>query len=121
MNHFICEICGNTEMKKIDDTTFECQNCGVQYDSIELEKEKPIFEKQPPSGEKKAEKWLRYCGIMGLTPYTFILGIGTAFLIGKAKRENGGVLSKKAKRYVVFGVGGFTFWMGAFILFLSMI
>lgn len=26
-----CEVCGSTSIKKVDETTFECQNCGVQY------------------------------------------------------------------------------------------
>ena len=58
---------------------------------------------------------------MGLTPYTFILGIVTVFLISKAKKENDGILSKRAKRDVVLGVGGFVLWVGLFILMLSVI
>lgn len=70
---------------------------------------------------KSTEDWIHYCGIMGLTPYTFILGIVTVFLIGKAKKENDGILSKRAKRDVIFGVGGFVLWFGLFILMFSMI
>ena len=116
MNNFVCEICECNSMKKVNDTTYACECCGVQYDYAENANSSSYFESQPVAGEKKAERWLRYCGIMGLVPYTFILGIVTPFLINKAKAENGGVLSKKAKRYVIFGLVGFAFWVGALVL-----
>ncbi|MBR5569756.1 MAG: TFIIB-type zinc finger domain-containing protein [Oscillospiraceae bacterium] len=67
-----------------------------------------------------AEGKMRACGIMGLTPYTFICGIFALCFVGKAKEENGGSLSKKAKRYLLMGVIGFFVWFLAFaILFAS--
>lgn len=33
-----CEVCGSTSIKKVSDTTFECQECGVQYDKNEVMK-----------------------------------------------------------------------------------
>ena len=30
-----CEVCGSINIKKINENTFECQECGVQYDKIE--------------------------------------------------------------------------------------
>lgn len=38
MKKMQCEVCGSTEIKKIDDTTFGCQSCGVQYSKEELQK-----------------------------------------------------------------------------------
>ncbi len=38
MKKMQCEVCGSSEIKKIDDTTFECQSCGVQYDKSEVQK-----------------------------------------------------------------------------------
>lgn len=31
MKKIQCEVCGSTEIKKVDDDLFECQSCGVQY------------------------------------------------------------------------------------------
>ncbi len=33
-----CEVCGSTDIKKVDDSIFECQSCGVQYDKSEVQK-----------------------------------------------------------------------------------
>ena len=38
MKKMQCEVCGSTDIKKIDDTTFECQSCGVQYSKEEAVK-----------------------------------------------------------------------------------
>lgn len=38
MKKMQCEVCGSTDIKKIDDTTFECQSCGVQYSKEEVQK-----------------------------------------------------------------------------------
>ena len=38
MKKMQCEVCGSTDIKKIDDTTFECQSCGVQYAKDEVQK-----------------------------------------------------------------------------------
>lgn len=31
MKKIQCEVCGSTEIKKVDDDLFECQSCGIQY------------------------------------------------------------------------------------------
>ena len=36
MKKMKCEVCGSTEIKKIDDSIFECQSCGVQYSKDEV-------------------------------------------------------------------------------------
>lgn len=55
-----CEVCGGTDIKKIDDATLECQSCGVQYNSKEFEEneplinadiEKPVSHKPEPTDE----------------------------------------------------------------------
>ncbi len=38
MKKMQCEVCGGTTIKKIDDTIFECQSCGVQYGKEEIQK-----------------------------------------------------------------------------------
>lgn len=38
MKKMQCEVCGSREIKKINDTTFECQSCGIQYDKAEVQK-----------------------------------------------------------------------------------
>lgn len=38
MKKMKCEVCGSTEIKKIADTTFECQSCGVLYSKEEAVK-----------------------------------------------------------------------------------
>ena len=38
MKKMQCEVCGSTDIKKIDDSIFECQSCGVQYDKSEVQK-----------------------------------------------------------------------------------
>lgn len=38
MKKMQCEVCGSTTIKKIDDSTFECQSCGVQYSKDEVQK-----------------------------------------------------------------------------------
>ena len=38
MKKMQCEVCGSIDIKKLDDTTFECQECGVQYDKNEVMK-----------------------------------------------------------------------------------
>lgn len=38
MKKMQCEVCGSTEIKKIDDLIFECQSCGVQYSKEEVKK-----------------------------------------------------------------------------------
>lgn len=38
MKKMQCEVCGSTDIKKVDDTTFECQSCGVQYSKDEAKK-----------------------------------------------------------------------------------
>lgn len=38
MKKMQCEVCGSTDIKKIDDSIFECQSCGVQYDKNEVQK-----------------------------------------------------------------------------------
>lgn len=69
---------------------------------------------------KPAEYWIRMFGIFGVIPYTFIAGIFALCFVNKAKEENGGTLSKKAKRYLMMGVIGFFVWLLLFvILFVS--
>ena len=36
MKKMQCEVCGSTDIKKIDDSIFECQSCGVQYSKDEV-------------------------------------------------------------------------------------
>lgn len=38
MKKMQCEVCGSNEIKKINDTTFECQSCGIQYSKEEVQK-----------------------------------------------------------------------------------
>lgn len=38
MKKMKCEVCGSASIKKVSDTTFECQECGVQYDKNEVMK-----------------------------------------------------------------------------------
>lgn len=38
MKQFKCEICGGTSIIQIDERTYECQDCGLQYDIAEVEK-----------------------------------------------------------------------------------
>ncbi len=38
MKKMQCEVCGSTSIKKVTDTTFECQSCGVQYSKEEAQK-----------------------------------------------------------------------------------
>lgn len=38
MKQIKCEICGSTEIKKTDDSTFICLSCGVQYTKDEVQK-----------------------------------------------------------------------------------
>lgn len=38
MKKMQCEVCGSTDIKKVDDSIFECQSCGVQYDKSEVQK-----------------------------------------------------------------------------------
>jgi hypothetical protein len=38
MKKMQCEVCGSTDIKKIDDSIFECQSCGVQYSKDEVQK-----------------------------------------------------------------------------------
>lgn len=38
MKKMQCEVCGGTEIKKVSDGIFECQSCGVQYDTTEVKK-----------------------------------------------------------------------------------
>lgn len=38
MKKIQCEVCGSTEIKKVDDAIFECQSCGVQYSKEEVQK-----------------------------------------------------------------------------------
>ena len=66
-----------------------------------------------------AEEKMRFCGIMGLTPYTFIIGIFALCFMGKAKEENGGSLSKKAKQWLIMGIAGFSFWILMYIILFS--
>ena len=38
MKKMQCEVCGSTEIKKIDNEIFECQSCGIQYSKNELQR-----------------------------------------------------------------------------------
>ena len=38
MKKMQCEVCGSTEIKKVSDGIFECQSCGVQYNTAEVKK-----------------------------------------------------------------------------------
>lgn len=38
MKKMQCEVCGSTEIKKVSDGIFECQSCGVQYNTTEVKK-----------------------------------------------------------------------------------
>ncbi len=38
MNQFKCEICGGTSIIQIDERTYECQDCGLQYSPAQMEK-----------------------------------------------------------------------------------
>ena len=35
MKKMQCEVCGSTAIRKMDETTFEFQECGIQYDKSE--------------------------------------------------------------------------------------
>lgn len=38
MKKMQCEVCGSTEIRKVDDDTFECKSCGVQYSKDDVQK-----------------------------------------------------------------------------------
>ncbi len=38
MKKLQCEVCGSTEIRKLDDDLFECQSCGIQYSKSEVQK-----------------------------------------------------------------------------------
>lgn len=38
MKRMQCEVCGSTSIKKVSDTAFECQSCGIQYSKEEVQK-----------------------------------------------------------------------------------
>lgn len=38
MRKMQCEVCGSISIKKVADNLFECQSCGVQYDTTEVKK-----------------------------------------------------------------------------------
>lgn len=66
--------------------------------------------------KKSAEDYIYMFGIFALTPYTFIGGILSLFFVNKAKTENGGELSKRAKRWLIISIVGFSAWMLFFII-----
>ncbi len=68
-----------------------------------------------------AESRIRLCGILGFLPSTFFAGIFSLCFLNQAKKENGGVLSKRAKRWLMLGVGGFFFWIIGFVLTFALI
>ena len=51
----------------------------------------------------------------------FIAGIFALCFANKAKEENGGTLSKKAKRYLMMGVIGFCVWLLLFVVMFASI
>lgn len=38
MKKMQCEVCGSSEIKKVSDSVFECQSCGIQYSTAEVKK-----------------------------------------------------------------------------------
>lgn len=68
-----------------------------------------------------AEDRIKTFGIMGLTPYTFIMGPFALCFVSRAKMQNGGVLSKKAKTFLCCGVIGAIVWIILFIAIFSSI
>lgn len=73
------------------------------------------------SNLSSAEGKMRFCGILGLIPNVFIVGIFALCFVGKAKEENGGSLSKKAKQYLTMGVAGFCVWLLLYIIMFASI
>lgn len=61
MKKMQCEVCGSVDIKKLDDTTFECQNCGIQYDVTEFENKinesDTVQECETPVDEKTIDKY----------------------------------------------------------------
>ena len=59
MKKMQCEVCGGVDIKKLDDTTFECQNCGIQYDITEFEntinESDTVQESETPVDEKNID------------------------------------------------------------------
>lgn len=78
-------------------------------------------QESPQNTTKPAEYWIRIFGIFGVTPYTFIVGIFALCFVNKAKEENGGTLSNKAKRYLMMGVIGFCAWFLLFVILFAFI
>ena len=62
-----------------------------------------------------AEHSIKMLGIFGLLPFSWVAGLFVPFFIGRAKNENGGALSKKAKGWAIAGLAGFAFWTVAIV------
>lgn len=71
--------------------------------------------------EGGAEAKIKFCGTMGLTPFTFFVGICALCFKKKAEEENGGSLSKRATGWLITGVVGFFFWLFVYMLMFSSI
>ena len=102
----------------------ECSGMGVAEAMAVIEKfaaEKGISIESSQNKTKPAEYWIRMFGIFGVIPYTFIAGIFALCFANKAKEENGGTLSKKAKRYLMMGVIGFCVWLLLFVVMFASI
>ena len=106
----------------------ECNGMGLAEAKAAIEKlaaEKGIsIESSQESRQNKtkpAEYWIRMFGIFGLLPFTFIAGIFVLCFINKAKKENGGTLSKKSRTFMITGIVGFCAWLLVFIFMFSSI
>lgn len=106
----------------------ECSGMGLAEAKAVIEKfavEKGISiespQESPQNTTKPAEYWIRMFGSFGLFPCTFIAGIFALCFVNKAKEENGGTLSKEAKRYLMIGVIGFCAWILLFVILFASI
>lgn len=88
----------------------------LETGKCDMSKFSPFVPPQNPKKPGNAANWIHLFGIMGLTPYTFFLGIFTLCFVNKAKEENGGELSKYTKSDLKKGVIGFSVYT-AVILF----
>lgn len=68
----------------------------------------------------KCEKEMRVFGVLGLIPFTCILGLINLCFIKRARKEHGGKMSENAKYYLKMGLFGFGGWT-VFPLLISLI
>ena len=99
----------------------ECSGMGLSEAQLAIGK---LMDEKGISIQKKkasAESKMSFCAGMALTPWTFIAGIFVLCFMNKAKEENGGTLSQKAKKYLIMGIAGFCVWILFFIILFASI